>query len=112
MHTYMVSVYLREMEYDFRYSNAVRDSGVARGVAFCQAGSSDGFKAPQHLPREPVVYYVDDENEAGQLAKVLAEKHPGVSVLVATVKRAFSCPPGQLRVSEVSEKGLLPNKGI
>ena len=110
MHAYVVTLYIRSQEFDFNYSRTVRDQGL-RGIAYAQS-AGEGAKSPHTMPREPLSYFVDDENEANSLAKVLAEKHPGESVLVSQVLRSMSCPPGQLKISELSDKGLLPKKGF
>lgn len=65
---------------------------------------------PEHLQNPHPVYYSETEEEATSLAKMLTEKQPGSSWLVARTTQFYQSRIVDVKntVRNVSEKGMLP----
>lgn len=113
MFQYMVFVGAPTNEVPSYDEHTADGRGVFRIYTEESPDAVEGGVSPFTLNRETFwrkakVVYCKDEANANEAAKLLATRQPGRIVTISKVIGAAQCPPGNVVLTQVNEKGVLP----
>jgi len=104
MKRFVVIRWVEELNQDMRLTGADGN----RYTVTKQLHESCMTESLSFMDRKGSVYYADSAYIAEQLCDTLARSQPGTAWMYAESAKIYQAPPGPVRVSSITSKGVLP----